>query len=161
MWNLRSMFSRNHGSLCNCIIKRRWMIWGFLTAWLVCRQDFFIFLKMLSSCCEFVVVALLYCVQNIRKPQNGRGSTQIGGIKYVYNNYSNRLIHNCDVCEEQEDRILNIDSQEDQDMISFAILGGEIVTIAVGTIIYGMCFASFIECRKGGECKLFCVKLLD
>ena len=57
-------------------------------------------------------MALLYCVQNIRKPQNGRGSTQIGGIKYVYNNYSDRLIHNRDVCEEQEDRILNIDSQE-------------------------------------------------
>ena len=56
-------------------------------------------------------MALLYCVQNIRKPQNGRGNTQIGGIKYVYNNYSNRLIHNRNVCEEQEDRILKIDLQ--------------------------------------------------
>ena len=64
---------------------------------------------MLSPCCEFVVVASLYCAQNIRKPQNGRGST--GGYEYVYNNYCNRLIHNRNVCEEQEDRILKIDLQ--------------------------------------------------
>ena len=97
----------------------------------------------MNKCCEFVVVALLYCAQNIRKPQNDRGSTQIGGTQYVYNNYCNRLIHYRDVCEEQEDRILKIDSRgkEDHDMISFAILGGGLVTIAVGTIIYGMCFA--------------------
>ena len=34
-----------------------------------------------------------------------------------------------------------LSGKEDQDMISFAILGGGLVTIAVGTIIYGMCFA--------------------
>ena len=26
MWNLRSMFSRNHGGVCDCIIKRRRII---------------------------------------------------------------------------------------------------------------------------------------
>ena len=29
-------------------------------------------------------MALLYCVQNIRKPQNGRGSTQIGEVLNMY-----------------------------------------------------------------------------